>query len=265
MNYEQLINEFYQNYLGRAPDEEGRKGYLAQMQGGRNPYEIAYEIQGSDEGRAYKARQAFDNQRAIDVANTKARDIQAKYDLAAGERDKLQERIGGYESRIKGFEDDIEDYKERQIQLAGQYQTALGQVQDWTSKANEYQRAASDWENQFQSKSAEYQAARQEAERYRNEAVGRQLAGLRSGSTIGGSNAGGAGRGSLASGGTGYRSADDKAVQIEKNIQAESGALSRKGPVVERIARAEPRRAASSGGGQAPPTQSSSYYASRFR
>ena len=254
----QLLSEFYQNYLGRAPDQTGWDGYMGQMQRGRNPYEIAYEIQSSPEGRAYRARQQFNNQRAVDVANT-ARN------RALAERDALQGRISGFEDRIRMFERDIDDYKTRQEELRGQYQTALGQVQDWTSKANEFQRQASDWEDQFQSKSAEYQAAREEADRYRNEAVGRQLAGLRSGATVGGANAGRAGTGTLASGRTGYRAMDDRAVEIEKNIQAESGALSRKGPVVERITRAQPRRGAPSGGGQAPPAQSSSYYASRFR
>ena len=110
----------------------------------------------------------------------------------------------------------------------------------------------------------DWEAARDEAQRYRNEAVGRQLQGLRGGATAGGSNNTQGGGGTLASGRTGYRAFDDKAIEIEKNIQAESGALSGKGPVVQRIAARRPagnqaqRQAQGQGG-------SGSYYASRFR
>ena len=70
---------------------------------------------------------------------------------------------------------------------------------------------------------------------------------------------------SLASGRSRYSAAsDDKAVEIEKNIKAESDALSRKGNVVQVI-----RRSNTGGGGGQRQQQSSqagsgSYYASRF-
>ena len=264
MSFEQNLNEWYQNYLGRAPDKKGFDGYLAQLRGGRNIYEVAHEIQHSDEGRMYQWQKQYDTQRNYDIANTRSINLQKDKDKL--ERDILdyQGKIGGYETRIKNFEKDIDDYKYKEQQLRGQYDTALQDVQNWTTKAGEYQRAASDWENQFTQKSAEYEAARDEAAMYRNEAVGRQLAGLRSGATSGGSNAGRMATGTLASGKSGYQVADDKAVEIEKNIKAESGLLARKGPVVERIAARRSEQGNAPSKSATPASQSGSYYASRF-
>ena len=260
MSYGDNITEWYKNYLGRAPDKGGYDNYMGQLQGGRNVYEVAHEIQWSPEGRQYKAAQEARQRGAIaDMQNHANMRIQSMSGQLAG----LQNRIGGYEDRIRGFERDIDDYRFRNNELQEQYTGALGQVQDWTTKANEFQRQSADWEDQFNKRTGEYEAARDEAQRYRNEAVGRQLQGLRGGATVGGSN-NTQGGGTLASGRTGYKAFDDKAIEIEKNIKAESGALSGKGPVVQRIAARRPtgdqaqRQAQSQGG-------SGSYYASRFR
>ena len=262
MSFEQNLTEWYQNYLGRAPDQSGWDNYMGQLQGGRNVYEVAHEIQYSKEGRDYAASQdAIRRGHIADAqmhANNRAQ--RAEHKLAG-----LESRIGGYEDRIRGFERDIDDYRNRNNQLQQQYTGALGQVQNWTNKANEFQQQASNWENQFNKRTGEWEAARSEAERYRNEAVGRQLQGLRSGSTVGGANARGGPTGTLSSGRSGYRAMDDRAVEIEKNIKAESGALASKGPVVERLVAAQRARSASPQRGSAPPAQSSSYYASRFR
>ena len=278
--FEQNVTEWYRNYLGREPDQTGWDGYMGQLIAGRNPYEVAHEIRYSDEGRAYQQKlndaqqakldlaydQANRNQTKYDQAAAQARDFQTKYNQAVGERDQLKGRIGGFEERIRGFERDIDDYRFKQEQLQGQYDTALGQVQNWTTKANEFQKRATDFENQFNKRTEEYEAARSEAEMYRNQAVGAQLRALRSGATSGGGNQTGRGGGNLASGRPQYQNLDDKAVEVEKNIQAESGALSNKGPVVERINR-RPSGGSSTQGQRSPLAQgagSGSYYASRF-
>ena len=265
MSFEQNVTEWYRNYLGRAPEKGGWDNYMGQLQGGRNPYEIAHEIQYSKEGREYAAKQA-----AAAEARTRGAIADVKYHAdqrvqrANNELLALQNKIGGYEDRIRGFQRDIDDYRFRNNELQGQYTNALGQVQDWTTKANEFQKQSADWEDQFNQRTVDWETARDEAQRYRNEAVGRQLQGLRGGATTGGSNNTQGGGGTLASGKTGYRAFDDKAIEIEKNIKAESGALSGKGPVVQRIAARRPssdqaqRQSQGQGG-------SGSYYASRFR
>lgn len=149
----------------------------------------------------------------------------------------------------------LEGYEQQVNQLQGQYDSALKQSQ-------EFERQAYDWENQFNQKSSEFEAAQAEADRYREQAVGQQLSALRSGMSSGGAGSSPAGIGTLASGRVGYNpSADDKAVEIEKKIKAESGALANKGNVVEVIRRAQPAKASSQAQSQ---QGSGSYYTSRF-
>ena len=160
----------------------------------------------------------------------------------------------------------MNEYNNRISGLQNQYQNAMGQVQSWTDKANKFQEQAANWEDQFNKRTSEWEAARDEASMYREQAVGQQLRALRSGAAAGGAGSSSGPGGNLTSGRTGYSSADDKAVQIEKNIKAESGALQRKGNVVELIRR---NVSPSAGSGQAQArggTQagSGSYYASRF-
>ena len=78
----------------------------------------------------------------------------------------------------------------------------------------------------FNDRTREWEEARDEAAMYREQAVGQQLRALRGGATSGGNQTGGSQ--SLASGRSRYSAAsDDKAVEIEKNIKAESDALSK--------------------------------------
>jgi hypothetical protein len=50
---EQLIDQIYQEQLGRAPDEGGKEYYLSQLESGRTPQEIAMEINQSREGQNF--------------------------------------------------------------------------------------------------------------------------------------------------------------------------------------------------------------------
>ncbi len=180
-------------------------------------------------------------QRARDMASAGAA---AEASAQAGFASKLDDQRKEYESKFADYQNQISG-------LTNQYNTALSQ--------------AKDWENQFAEKSAEYETARNEAERYRNEAVGQQLRAMKSGATTGGANAT-AQQGGLASGKIQYQPDSDRGIDIEKNIKAESGTLSGKGQVVERMVSAQPRQSAprsrpnqalASGGG-------SGYYSSRF-
>ena len=142
----------------------------------------------------------------------------------------------------------------------------MGQVQSWTTKANEFQAQAADWEDQFNKRTTEFEAAQAEAQMYRDQAVGAQLRALRSGATAGGGNQT-QGGGSLTGGRQSTQRYDDKAIEIEKNIKAESGALSTKGPVVQKINTANRRQTAPQGAPNqnlASGAGSGGYYASRF-
>lgn len=199
---------------------------------------------------------------------------QLQADLAAMENQ--ARAASSYQSQLDGYQRQLSDYSSQINSLTGQYQNALNQsnvfqqqATQWQSTAGEYGKQrdewmtkAGDWENQFTTKSAEYEAARAEADRYREEAVGRQLAGLRGGSTQGGG--GYAARdASLTSGKTAYRpGSDDSMVKVEKNISATDSVLARKGPVVQAIrtasqARPAAAQVANQGG-------TGSYYAGRF-
>lgn len=250
MSFEQNVREWYQNYLGRAPEPAGLNHWVGALQRGANLYEVHHQIQNSQEARDRSAAQqaAIINDR----------------DNAVNQVTGLNTQIGQLNDRIAGYENQLNDYR-GQIQTAmNNYNNALGQVAEWQKTASDYQSQASDWENQFNQRTADWEAARDEAQRYRDMSVGQQLAALRSGATAGGSNST-ANEGTLASGKTQYQGdRDGDGIVIDKDIKAESGILSNKGPVVERIARpARPNpsagtsSAALAGGG-------GGYYASRF-
>lgn len=191
-------------------------------------------------------------QRAQDMA---AAGAAAEANAAASAQRGFQEQLASqrrqYEMQFAGYQTQISG-------LQNQYNSALG-------KASEFETQARDWEDQFTQKSAEYESARDEAQRYRDEAVGQQLRAMKSGATAGGSNST-AQQGGLASGKTQYQVEDDSGIQIDKEVKAESGALSGKGSVVQRINSrsnrpssqpARPNQGLASGSTQG-------YYASRF-
>lgn len=247
MSYDDNIREWYQNYLGRAPDQGGYDHYMNRLNQGHNIYEVAADIQNSPEA-----------QRRVNAQHTAnlAQATQLSQSNAA---------LQGLQSQIGGFESQISDYRNQVSGLQNQYNDAMGQVSTWQTKASEFETSARDWEDQFTTKSQEYETARDEAERYRNEAVGQQLRAMKSGATSGGSNST-AQQGGLASGRSQFKSGDDTGIDVEKNIKAESGALSGKGAVVQKInsrsnrpsnAQARPNQGLAAG-------STSGYYASRF-
>lgn len=251
MSARNQIADLYRTYLGRSPDQGGWNHYQAQVEGGRSLQSIAREIATSDEARDNVRRAA--NQRTVN---------QNQSTQISG----LQSQVTGFQDRIRDYESRITDYNNRISGLQNQYQNAMGQVQSWTNKANEFQKQASDWEDQFNKRTTEFEAAQAEAQMYRDQAVGAQLRALRSGATAGGGNQT-QGGGSLTGGRQSTQRYDDKAIEIEKNIKAESGALSTKGPVVQKINTANRRQTAPQGS----PNQNlaagaarGGYYASRF-
>lgn len=244
MSNEARIAEFYRTYLGREPDPGGLADYTRQANDGRELSSIKQSIATSEEARNNVRRaQNTRNQAAASAAAAQA-----------------------YANQISGLQSQLKSYQTTISGLQNQYNTALGQIQTWQGKAGEYQKQASDFEERFNKRTEEFEAARDEAARYREQAVGQQLRALRSGAVAGGAGSSSGPSGDLTSGRTGYSSADDKAVEIEKNIKAESGALDRKGNIVELIRRntspsassnqAQSRAVAQAGSG--------SYYASRF-
>lgn len=200
---------------------------------------------------------------------------QLQADLAAMENQ--ARAASSYQSQLDSYQRQLSDYSNQINSLTSQYQNALNQsnifqqqATQWQTTAGEYGKQRDEWmtkagdfENQFKLKSSEYEAARAEADRYREEAVGRQLAGLRGGSTqAGGPNA--AQTANIASGRTAYRAgSDDSMVKVEKNISATDSVLAKKGPVVQAIRTLSSGRQPAAAQG-APSAGTGSYYASRF-
>lgn len=215
---------------------------------GYSPQQIAAAVGGSGLSVGWRLRDAAN---AVNAGAAAQRQAQQQ----------VQQQANQYESQISGYKSQLADYQNQVSTLSSQYQGALAQ-------GAEYQKQASDWQDQFKTKSADYDRANDEAQRYRNEAVGRQLQQIRSGSTQASSNAStGAGAGSLTKGGQRFQSDDNK---LSDQVREEGGltdsVLNRKGPVVERISSAQPRQAAPAGR----PNQSLAtgrkpgYYSSRF-
>lgn len=261
MSFDANIREWYQNYLGRAPDPSGYNHYMNRLNQGHNIYEVAADIQNSAEAQGRNRAQHSANQaQASALAQSNAVQSALQSQISG-----YQNQISGYQNRISGFESQIGDYRNQVSGLQNQYNDAMGQVSTWQTKASDFETSARDWEDQFQTKSQEYETARDEAERYRNEAVGQQLRAMKSGATAGGSNST-AQQGGLASGRSQFKSGDETGIDVEKNIKAESGALSGKGAVVQKInsrsnrpskAQARPNQGLAAG-------STAGYYASRF-
>jgi chromosome segregation ATPase len=244
------IAGYYRQILGREPDQAGLDYWANAVNNGITLAGVAGGIARSNEA---------------DQRRAQAAQSQARYQEAANQLSGYQGQISNYQSQISGFERQLNDYQNQVSGLQNQYNDALGQVQTWQSKAGEFEASARDWEDQFSTKSQEYEAARDEAERYRNEAVGQQLRALKAGTTSGGSNST-TQQGGLAGGRTQYQPDREDGVEIDKGIKAESGLLSNKGAVVQRINTDQRRQRAP----ETRPNQglasgsTSGYYASRF-
>jgi len=177
-----------------------------------------------------------------------------------------QNEAAGYKSQLSDYKSQLDNYSNQVNSLSSQYQASL-------AKQAEIQGEANKWQSQFQDMSSKYETEKAEADRYRNEAVGRQLQGVRSGSTTSGSQVSvGSGQGSLTGGGQRFQS-DRPQSELARMVKDEGGltdsVLANKGPVVERMT---PGRRQSPSAGQSSPSLaagrtsgSPGYYASRFR
>lgn len=165
-----------------------------------------------------------------------------------------------YESQLQGYRNQLDDYTRQVNAITGQYQTALGDVNRLTGEVQ-------DWTGKFQQSQSAYEAAKAQADAYKEEAVSRQLSGLRTGTT------GGAGGGNnydpygLATGEPRYRTgspAEENLVSVKQDVDPTDSVLSHKGPVVQAI-RTGSATGPSTQEKRAPvSTGSGSYYASRF-
>lgn len=242
------------NWFTRYKGSEGGTGmgsWDRAINDGYSPQQIAAAVDGSGLSVGWRLR---------DAANAVNAGVAAQQ-----QANQYQNQIAGYQSQIAGFESQLGNYRSQVSGLQNQYNNAMGQVSSWQTKASDFETEARDWQDQFTTKSQEYETARNEAERYRNEAVGQQLRAMKSGATTGGANST-AQQGGLASGRTQYQKDSGDGIDIDKGIKAESGTLSNKGQVVERMVSGQrrqtspdrsPNRALASGGG-------SGYYATRF-
>ena len=251
---EQNLSQWYQNYLGRHPDQEGWDHYMGQLLGGRNVYEVASEIQYSPEGQRYAKSQRDATQGKIDAAKKEADDFRT-------ERDNLQKRIGGLESErdlaqqnYQNLQSRYDDYKlemeENVDRFRSQYETELaGRKAD----AEQFAQKEADFLDQLNAQ------ARAEADA--------QLRDLRAGSSAAAVSAP-RGQASLASGQTTASRQDQGAVVgIRPQVDATDSVLDRSGPVVQLINNIKSRRpSGGTAGAQSPLTGggASNYYASRF-
>ena len=241
------LSQWYQNYLGRDPDQQGWDHYMGQLLGGRNVYEVASEIQYSPEGQRYAKSQRDATQGRIDTAKREADDFRTQ-------RDNLQKRIGGLESDYQNLQSRYDDYK---VEMEGnvdrfrsQYETELaGRKAD----AEQFAQKEADFLDQLNAQ------ARAEADA--------QLRDLRAGSSAA-AVSGSRGQASLASGQTTASRQDQGAVVgIRPQVDATDSVLDRSGPVVQLINNIKSRRpSGSTAGTQSPLTGggASNYYASRF-
>lgn len=218
--------------------------------GGYNPYQGAYTSLVDQYNNLYENYTNAQNQ---------AQSAQSAID-------RYQSTINDYRSQISGFQNQLSNYQGQVGNLTTQYQSAL--ADNATIKQER-----DDFEKKFGEQSALYEQARAEADTYREQAVGRQLSGLRSGASAGGANQTSyAGGGNLSSGRSGYRSsARDQDKEIADYVIEQGGitdsVLSREGPVVQMMDRDRRPRAqgsASQPGRRTTSAGSGSYYASRF-
>lgn len=251
----------------------GRHSYNDAISAGYTPAQIAAAVEGKRVG--VRGQELID---AYKLAANTAREsgrtagYSSGYDTAKDDyRDQIddyKERIRDYKSDISDYDDKIEDFRGRisdyKLQvgsLTDQYNTALSASQALTLERD-------DLASKFREASQNYEASKAEADRYREEAVGQQLRGVRAGSTAGGANQTNQMRGSLASGRTGYSSDRDEISELAESMRSQGGltdsVLSREGPVVQQLASGS----GGSTGGQRQATNragTGSYYASRFR
>jgi len=163
------------------------------------------------------------------------------------------------DTELSDYRDQLNDYSQQISSMGVQYGAALGDV-------NRLSGEVQDWTNRFNASQAQYEAARAQADAYREESVGRQLSGLRTGAT-------GAGYGrsahdpyALTSGTPRYSSGSPGGRRLVNIEQEADSVLSRRGPVVHPIRSGATRSESSSRERRAPTgSVNRSYYSRRFR
>ena len=235
----------------------GRHSYADAINAGYTPAQIASAVAGKRVGR--RAQDMIAAAQPAYSSGQSAGRSSARDDYQ-GIIDTLNTQISGYTDQITGLNDRINNYTTQVNDLTNKYDEALVTI-------DEVETARDKFEEDLIKRTGEYEAARAEADRYREEAVGQQLRAVRSGSTAGGANQSQTMQGSLAGGKTGYSSDSGSDVgKIAELLRAQGGltdsVLNRKGPVVEQLggapqaSRDANRRSSDAGTG--------SYYQSRF-
>ena len=238
----------------------GRQSYLRARAAGLNPKQIAAAIGPSGLNLGWRARDAIIADTAAQAEGLKQQRNQARSD-----NNNYQNEISNYQKQISDFQTQIGNFQSQVGELQNKYDSQLKATQAAEDRA-------SDFESRFTQKSAEYDTARAEADRYKDEAVGQQLRAIRSGATTSSRQDAGGGIGDLSGGRTRMSSQTESDSQdLADRIKSEGGftesILNRKGPVVDRMATSQRRQAApesrpnaglSSGSGTA------GYYATRF-
>lgn len=235
----------------------GRHSYADAISAGYTPAQIAASVAGHRVGQRAQdmiaaAQPAYS--RGESSGRSSARDDYQ------GIIDGLNNQISGYTNQISGLNNRINDYTIQVNDLTNKYDDALVTI-------DEVETARDKFESDLIKRTGEYEAARAEADRYREEAVGQQLRAVRSGSTVGGANQSQQMQGSLAGGRTGYSSDSGSDVgKIAELLRAQGGltdsVLNRKGPVVEQLGGTP--QASSDAKRRSPDAGTGSYYASRF-
>ena len=255
------LSEWYQNYLGREPDQAGWDHYMGQLLGGRNVYEVASEIQYSPEGQQYAKTQRDAIQGRIDQAQGDADRFKTQRDAFEEEVGNLRGKIGGLEgerdralSNYQNLQSQYDDYK---IEMQGNVDRFKQQYEaELAGRATDkelYEKKEADFLDQLNAQ------ARAEADA--------QLRDLRAGSTAA-SITGSRGPASLTSGQTtASRQEKGSVVGIRPQVDATDSVLDRSGPVVQLINRIQARRpSGGSSSAQSPLAGggAGNYYASRF-
>lgn len=213
----------------------GRHSYDAARAAGYSNADIQAAVSGRRVGR-----------RATDM-------IGAGMSAEAGAR-AAQAAADSYKSQLSDYQSQIGTYQTRVNNLSNQYNAQLKATEKAQGLANEF-------EDKFEKRTAEYEVAKGEADRYRNEAVGQQLRSIRAGSTTSNRQPVVGAESDLSRGSKRFAGGQSE-TDLTSAIKAEGGltdsVLARKGPVVERIGGRPQSSGLASGSG------SGSYYASRF-
>ena len=168
---ESNVKEWYQNYLGRAPEEDEFVYYMDQLVGGRNIYETAAEIQYSPEGKALATKKYKETQDRIAAADKAAKDYETQRDDILGKYENLGKKyetldvdyddLGGKYENLGGK---YEELAGKYGTLGGQYKSLQGQVGGLEKQRDEANRAASAAQDRFRDLQGRYDNYKMEME-----------------------------------------------------------------------------------------------------